>query len=179
MNKKIASLLVMGMLSVYIAGCNVLTNTEVDEPKEEVELSSNTNIQAEEKDEVVNTMVLSDEDTEIEITGVEMAKDYEGKDALIVKYNYTNKKENPNTAMMNVYMEAFQNGKEIQSIAILMNNKYNDKVFTMKGITQKDCWYTFTLSDMSEVTLFVQTDIIFGEKAEYTINLENMRIVRK
>lgn len=176
---KISSLLVVGMLSVSIVGCNNSSNTEVDEPKEQVEQSSNLSTQKEKDEEVVDAMVLSDEYTEIEITGVEIVKDYEGKDALIVKYNYTNKREEPNSAMVNVYMKAFQNGKEIQSAAMIMNNEYNDQVDIMTGITQEDCWYTFVLEDTSEVTLFVQTNILFGEKTEYTVNLDDMTITRK
>ena len=176
---KISSLLVAGMLSVSTVGCNNSSNTEVDKPKEQVEQSSNINMQEEKEEKVVDEMVLSDEHTEIEITGVEMAKDYEGKDALIVKYNYTNKREEANSAMINVYMQAFQNGKEIQSFPIIMNNEYNEQVDIMKGITQEDCWYTFVLEDTNEVTLFVQTNIVFGEKTEYTVRLDDMTITRK
>lgn len=180
MKKIITTLLAIVMLSVNMVGCNVSNNENVNKPKEQTEQNSNIDTKKdEEKDTTVNTMILSDENTEIEITGVEVTKDYDGNDALIVKYNYTNKQDEPNSALMNVYMEAFQNGKQIESSAFLMNNEYNDQVDIMKGITQEDCWYTFSLVDMSEVTLFVQTDIIFGEKVEYTINLQDMNIVRK
>lgn len=173
---KISSLLVAGMLSVSTVGCNNSSNTEVDKPKEQVEQSAK---EENKKEKVVDTMLVANDDVEIEITGIELGKDYDGNDVLIVKYNFTNKGEEPTSAMMNAHMQAFQNGKEIETAIMVDGNEYNDQLDIMKGITQEDCWYTFALEDMSEVTLFVKAEWVFGDKVEYTVNLDDMTITRK
>lgn len=177
---KISSLLVAGILSVSTVGCNNSSNTEVDKPKEQVEQSAKEENKEENKEEkVVDTMLVANDDVEIKITGIELGKDYEGKDVLIVKYNFTNNGEEPTSAMMNAHMQAFQNGKEIETAIMVDGNEYNDQLDIMKGITQEDCWYTFALEDMSEVTLFVKAEWVFGDKVEYTVNLDDMTITRK
>ena len=117
-------------------------------------------------------------DNMVEITGVEVVKDYDGNDALIVKYNYTNKSEKPTSAIMETVFQAFQNGKEIESCAFIENNEYNNQKDVMKDITMEDCWDTFVLEGQDEVTLFVKADWLSSNSTEYKINLVDKTITR-
>ena len=72
-------------------------------------------------------------DYHVEIKGASLAKDYEGKSAIIVTYAWTNNSENTTSAMVSVGTKAFQDGVQLESAIIIGDNSY-DSGASMKEV---------------------------------------------
>ena len=183
-NSKLISIMAVAITSAsLLVGCNESDTGSKENTNDKAQVEENlVEEKSEEKVEEnlvdASNMVVESGDNIVEITGVEVVKDYDGNDALIVKYNYTNKGEEPTSAIMETVFQAFQNGKEIESCAFIENNEYNSQKDVMKDITMEDCWGTFVLEGEDEVTLFVSADWLSSNSTEYKINLVDKTITK-
>lgn len=69
----------------------------------------------------------------VEIKSAQLAKDYEGNDALIVNYSFTNNGEDPQSFLLAVNDRVYQDGVELSSAIITGNDAY-DAEAPMKSV---------------------------------------------
>ena len=105
LKKIMACGLTIGMM---LTGC--ASSEAPEETKEEVK---------EEAKEEMSTMVdeinLDNEEGTLKYTGFELSTDYDGRNAIIVYYDYTNKMDESSMSQMTFYTQAFQNGVECET----------------------------------------------------------------
>ena len=100
-------------------------------------------------------------------TGYTLAKDYEGNDAIIINYDYTNNSEGTTSAMFALYIQVFQDGIECER-AILMDtpedyNAENEMKDIKPGATL-NCQCAYVLSNTtSPVELEAKESISFND----------------
>ena len=51
----------------------------------------------------------------IKFTGASLAKDYEGNDVIVISYDFTNNGEEAASAIVSLYIQAFQDGVELDT----------------------------------------------------------------
>ena len=106
-------------------------------------------------------------DYDICFTGYSLTKDYEGNDAIIISYDYTNNSEETTSAMFALYIRVFQDGIECER-AILMDapESYNAEN-EMKGIkpgATLNCQCAYVLSNTtSPIELEAKESISFND----------------
>lgn len=153
--KKVITLLVSIAVMLFIVGCGPTTN---DNP------SSNAGQDTASKSSETQQPAAS-EKYKVSIDNFTLVKDYEGKDAIIVDYTFTNLSEKDTSFMVAVSDKAFQNGVELET-AIIMDNKAFDSSASMKdikkGATLK-VQQAFILSDKSDVTIEVKELFSFND----------------
>lgn len=85
----------------------------------------------------------------------EMSEDYDGKDCVIVYFDYTNLSQENSSFGSSVIVKAFQNGVQCETAYIFDedNKPYNDSYTEVKnGVTIKVA-YAFYITDMSDIEL--------------------------
>lgn len=101
-------------------------------------------------------------DYHVEIKGASLAKDYEGKSAIIVTYAWTNNSENTTSAMVSVGTKAFQDGVQLESAIIIGDNSY-DSGASMKEVrpgTTIDVQCAYVLTNERSTVEFELTEWI-------------------
>ncbi len=105
-------------------------------------------------------------ETTVKLHNSYLTKDYEGKDVLVVEYEYTNGEDEPESFMWAFDAKAYQNGIECDNMVFLdfdedLENDNADKEI-QPGVT---CIVaeTYLLQDMSDVELKV-TDFVFDDE---------------
>ncbi len=104
-------------------------------------------------------------DIEVTIDGATQTVDYEGKDALVVSFTFTNNSAKDSSFMIATSAKAFQNGIELES-AILMDDTY-DSSNSMKDVKPGNSLvvqWAYVLTDKSDVTVEVQPLFSFDDE---------------
>lgn len=93
----------------------------------------------------------------IGILSVSKTKDYEGKDAVVVNFRYTNNSEETKSFMLAVASKAFQNNVELESAIVMSNNSYSseNQLKDVKPGGTIEVQKAFVLQDNSPVTVEV------------------------
>lgn len=110
----------------------------------------------------------------VKITGHRLLKDYEGKDALVLQYDFTNNSTESASAMWALYAKAFQDGIEMET-AFILDDSYlggNADKEIKPGVTIS-CETAFVLSNLlSPVEIEVTELISFSDDmVTATINI--------
>lgn len=105
-------------------------------------------------------------DYAISFTGCTTAKDYEGKDVIIVSYDFTNNSDEATSAALALYVKAFQNGIELENGIVIDDiDGYNSDNY-MKDIkpgVTLNVQEAFVLSDTSSVEFEASEFISFSD----------------
>lgn len=83
-----------------------------------------------------------------------VVQDYEGNDALLVNYSFTNNSEETTSALIGVYLKAFQDGVQLE-IATVMGRDYDEQKEIRPGVTMETCQAAFLLNSNSPVEVEV------------------------
>lgn len=111
LKKIMASCLSLGMIASLV-GCASSEPTENNEaPKEE----KKEEVKQESSSGKVESISLDNSEGTLKYTGFELSTDYDGNNAIIVYYDYTNKKEETSYVYETFYAQAFQNGVECET----------------------------------------------------------------
>ena len=102
-------------------------------------------------------------DYKVTVQKVVISKDYDGKDAITIVYDWTNNSEKTVAPIWAVSFKVFQDGKELES-AIIMDNKSVDSlaearpVISVEGLSS-----SFITTSKNELEIEVGELISFGE----------------
>jgi hypothetical protein len=98
----------------------------------------------------------------VAITGFSLGKTYDGKDAIIVTYDFTNNSANAQSATVALYCKAFQDGVQLDS-AYISGGDDNESKDIKSGVTLS-CQCSFALDNMtSPVELEISELISFSD----------------
>lgn len=92
-------------------------------------------------------------DYHIKFTGFELAKDYDGNDALLVHYDFTNNSEDTTSACVALYVKAFQNGVELEPAFLTEDYGAENELKDIRPGTTLDITEAFVLTDTTTVEL--------------------------
>ena len=92
--------------------------------------------------------------------------DYEGNKTVVVTYDFTNNSEEAISAIAALYIQAFQDGIELETAFVMDDSAYNAET-SMKdikpGVTLEDCQDVFVLTSDSPIEIEVSE--LFGDPA--------------
>lgn len=135
--------------------------TKAEEPQAEAQGEGQTGI----------GQTISFKDFDLVIRDVKRTKDYEGKNAILVKYDFTNKAEKATEAMTAAYITAYQDGVEL-STAIGESLTDHSMKNVKTGKTIKDCIKLFESDPKAgPITLNVKPLMSFddSEQVEFEV----------
>jgi len=112
----------------------------------------------------------------VKFTDAALAKDYDGKDVIIVSYDFTNNDEETTSAMVSLVVKAFQDGVELERAYFLDGADGYDADNIMKDLktgATLNCQEAYILSSMSSpVEVEAKASFSFSdEKVTYTYQL--------
>lgn len=99
-----------------------------------------------------------------------IVKDYDGNDALLVNYSFTNNSEETTSGLVAVYLQAFQDGVELE-IATVEGRTYDEQKDIRPGVTMDTCQAAYVLTSDSPVEVEVSdmwSDPTVGKVYEVT-----------
>ena len=122
-------------------------------------------------------VLLSEEEVDKRIKEIadQINKDYEGKDMVVINYDFTNNSEDTMSALVGIYMQAFQDGVQLDTAMVLDDSVYD------AGIAQKDikpgttlegCQNAFVLTSDSPVEIEV-SDMFNDPTVGMTYDVQN------
>ena len=96
----------------------------------------------------------------------EVSADYDGNPCVIIYYDFTNNDDEPQSALLAVYSQVFQNGIECD-LAYIHDNEYtsNESKDVQKGTTIR-VGSAYSISDMSDVDVIVKESFSFNDKSD-------------
>lgn len=156
------------------------TTAEASDPLEgstvsssETELSDPGELPAQ-AEESTSPMNFTAVDFSIKYTGHNIEKDFAGKSCLLFYYDYTNTSDAPSSAMVDVSMQAYQDGNLLTAAIPEKNNKAVDRFFdeVSPGETVNIC-QVFALEGNGDVT--IKAESVSGtdeHKASQTIKIQ-------
>ena len=110
----------------------------------------------------------------VAITGFELAKDYEGKDCIVVSYRWSHNLKDPTSFMVSLVPKVFQNGVQLESAFMLDGIDLDDSMLDVQPGYMQDVKSAFVLSD-SESTVTISIGELFSlsdnGRAECTLSL--------
>ncbi|WP_195547807.1 DUF5067 domain-containing protein [Holdemania sp. 1001095H_141210_F2] len=169
--KKIMSLVLVGLLCFGVMGCSsdnssepteepkVEESTPTEEPKvEESTPTEELKVEETKKGKVDNINVDNSEGT-LTYVKHELVKDYEGKDSILVYYDYTNKQDETSYADRIFRPQAFQNGVECDFTVLSDDHEEYSNIYKeiQKGTTLTVA-YIWLLSDTTNPVTIKVTD---------------------
>ncbi len=163
--KKFLSLLLALIMALSLVACGSNANTPTPDDK-----NTPTNEQA--KDESKGKLG----DYAVQFTGFSLAKDYEGNDAIIVTYDFTNNSEEATSAMTALVIRAYQDGVQLSSAILMDAPDGYDAENEMKNIktgATLACQTSFVLSSTSS-PVEVEAEELFSfsdDQVTYTCTL--------
>ena len=169
MKKKLLTIFLMAVLTLSIVACGDSGESENSNGAETTTGSKSEATEEPKDDGVIN---FEDGDYKVVYTKHEIGEDYEGNPCLLFYYEYTNNGEEASNALVDAYIQCFQNGVECE-VAVLfdenegINNSMKD---VQPGVSIEAC-NAYVLTDMSDVTIEA-SNIITDEKDVQTITLE-------
>lgn len=106
-------------------------------------------------------------------TGCKTTKDFAGKPCLLFYYDYTNTGSSPSSAMVDVNLQAFQNGEALTAAIPEKNDAAVDRFFdeAKPGETFNIC-QVFALNGTSEVTVEASAALGDGETASQILTVK-------
>lgn len=174
MKKRIFAILLMVVLAFSMFACGESDGSGSEQKTTE----SNAQNQAteEKKEEAKDDGIIDFEGETYRITYTrhEVGKDYEGNPCLIYYFNYTNNGEEASSAIVDAYIQCFQNGIECESAILMDDNKeINNSMKDIKPGVTIEVANAYLLEDMSEVTLEASELISFDDNKDVqTITLK-------
>ena len=155
--KKILTLIMSAILVFGLAACGG-SEEPVTEPQgteaqgTEVQEPATEEKKEETKDDGVIDLVT--ETCTMTYTKHEVSKDWDGNDCLIFYFNYTNNGEEASSAMVDTFVQCFQNGIECETAILEEDNKGIDNYMKdiKPGVTLEVA-IAYVLEDMSEVEI--------------------------
>ena len=162
--KKVLLLLLMGVLAMSLCACGAPADSGSDETATEAQEAATGEAEQAEAEPAVNT----DSAYAVELKDAHRISNYEGVDTLLVVYSFTNNSEDTTSAAVALYIQAFQDGVELESgyatsgdlpedISGLYDNDWKD----IRPGTTLDCYACFELDSESEVE--VEANEFLGE----------------
>ena len=113
-------------------------------------------------------------DYHVEIKGASLAKDYEGKSAIVITYAWTNNSDDTTSAMVAVGEKAFQDGVQLESAIIVGDDSYEAGT-SMKEVrpgTTIDVQCAYILTSETSVVEFELTEWISFSDDMVTMNFD-------
>lgn len=102
----------------------------------------------------------------VALKGCTFTQDYDGNKAVVVTYDFTNNSEEAISAIAALYIQAFQDGVQLETAFVMDDSAYNAET-SMKdikpGITLEDCQDVFVLTSDSPIEIEVSE--LFGDPA--------------
>lgn len=163
--KKSFSLLLAWIMALSLVACGSSTNTPTPDDK-------NTPTDEQTKGESKGKLG----DYAVQFTGFSLAKDYEGNDAIIVTYDFTNNSEETTSAMTALVIRAYQDGVQLSSAILMDAPDGYDAESEMKNIKNGatlSCQTAFVLSSTSS-PVEVEAEELFSfsdDQVTYTCTL--------
>lgn len=110
----------------------------------------------------------------VKIKSYSLAKDYSGKDALVVTYEWTNMAEKPTSFMVSVFDKLYQNGVELGSAIGVDEADAQKQMNDVKPGVTYEITAAYVLQDMSDVS--VECTDMFGTEMylEQTLSLGDL-----
>ena len=142
--KKLATLFAILTLALGLVACG---SSSSDKPAQTPDSSQQQTDAASEAD---NNGALGN--YAVQFTGFTLTKDYQGQDAVIISFDFTNNDENATSAMVALQIEAYQDGIELESAILTDAPEGYDSESEMKNIKQGatlNCQKAFLLSNTS------------------------------
>lgn len=99
-------------------------------------------------------------DYAIKFTGFSLSKDYEGKDVIIVSYDFTNNSDEAEAAIWAVNIKAFQDGVELETAFVLDNDDIDNSTKEIKSGVTLSCCSAFVLDNTSSSVEFEASELI-------------------
>ena len=110
----------------------------------------------------------------VKFTDAVLATDYEGHDAIVISYDYTNNDEDAASAMVALYIKAFQDGVELEHAYGIQGVEYNSDNETkdLKTGATLNCQTAFVLTSASPVEVEATAAFSFSsDKVTYTYQI--------
>lgn len=104
----------------------------------------------------------------VEIKGASLAKDYEGKSAIVITYAWTNNSDDTTNAMVSIGEKAFQDGVQLESAMIIGDDSYDS------GTSMKDVRPGTTIDVQCAYILTSETSTVEFELTEWISFSDNM-----
>lgn len=125
---------------------------EIHQSLSEIENSDSGNLDAQPTSD--STIDMSNDKFTIHYTKCRVTKDYAGNSCILVYYDYTNNGSSPSSAMVDVNLQATQNGQALEAAILAENDTAVDQFMAEvnPGQTVNVC-QAFTLKDQSDVTI--------------------------
>lgn len=159
MKKKIVAMMLASVMS-----CGLLACGGSEEPKEETKTEATDPQEKQEEEEKpqsgkVEKVNVDNSEGTLTYTKHEITTDYEGKPAILVYFDYTNKKEESSYAQMTFYPQVFQNGVECEIGMTLNENEgiSNSSKEIQKGTTLNVA-FLYVLQDAENPVTLKVTD---------------------
>lgn len=102
----------------------------------------------------------------IKFTGASLAKDYEGNDVIVISYDFTNNGEEATSAMVSLYIQAFQDGVELDAAYGISGDDGYSADNSMKDLqtgATLNCQSAFVLTSTSPVEVEASPAFSFSE----------------
>lgn len=124
-----------------------------------------------------STPLLDSDEKTLVLESVDLAKTYDGCDALLFDMTFTNKSSEPTNAIFAYYPKLFQNGISLDS-GILVDDSYSK--LSANGITEIkngasiEYVVSYILSDTEKpVEVSIEDDIFYGNKIDFIVTFED------
>ena len=175
--KKILKFIGIGVVTIIVlvmlfggSETEKVTPTKVEEIEvetEEIEVETEeVGVETEEVKETSGSATLGETfivaDYEIKVNSIREGKNYEGKDSVIVNYDWTNNSDETTSAWLTISMTAFQDGQQIESTIISGSNDNGMKELRPKN-TIKDIEQAFIVDSKSEIEIEFSEFISFND----------------
>lgn len=113
----------------------------------------------------------------VKITGYKLSKDYEGNDALIVNYDFTNNDEDTASAMIALQFKLFQDGVELEMGMSVGDDDYSSKnlMKEIKTGATLDCQSMYVLRNATstvEIEITSLSGLFSDAPAAVTANVD-------
>lgn len=140
MKKKLIGMVLVMTLALSLTACGGSSDSDKGESKKETEAEAPKESEEDADEDAVTTgavdkISIDNAEGTLTYTSHEVTTDYEGKPALIVYFDYTNKKDEASYSQMTFYPQVFQNGVEC-TIGIIMDE--NEAISNSTKQIQKD-----------------------------------------
>lgn len=157
MKKKLLTLLLATALVCSFIGCGGSDESSKKEDKKTESSKPAKKDEEKQKTGKVDKIALDNKEGTLTYVKHEVTKDYDGKPAIMIYFDYTNKQDEASSAQMTFYPQAFQNGVECEMAMSLEDNEalQNTSKDIQKGTTINIA-FIYSLQDTTKpVTLKV------------------------
>lgn len=154
-------------LTAKKAGSDENSNSDFGETASEQEAPTNQEEQTTEGDFLA---AASSVDYDLKITDWEISADYDNKPALVVYYEYTNKKDTPTAFMWEFTDKVYQNGIELSSTAFGVKEENNNQSKEIQQGVTATVSIAYILQDTENPVDITVEEYNIWTKGDYIIN---------